>query len=357
MTILASVNIGLARWIDCVGDTILAALERFIAPRQVTLVEEADGTFALTTNKVPRPHDPHARLRIAEGGTLPQGAATKLAGSRVELHLRPGKFVFRPLELPARAAEFLDGVVRAQIDRITPWAARDATFGWSEPTALAGARIRLTVAATAQSLIEPYVQAIAATGAHSIVVYVCPQQDDVGAQSIRVLEQSGRGKFDLGRIRSLLWVVFAGAGIMAAATSAAAVIVGNYFDRQREEILQRTTELQSPIYAGNGATGSVGTALRSLEHRKREHPSAVLVLEALSQILPDGTYVTELRIDGNKLQLSGLSRDAPSLIRLIEQTPHFVRATFFAPTTRSSGDNADQFHIEVTVQPAFASGT
>jgi general secretion pathway protein L len=294
-------------------------------------------------------------LRIADGGTLSQGAVTRLVGSRVELYLQPGKFLFRPLELPSRATEFLDGVVRAQIDRLTPWAARDAAFGWSAPTAFTDDRIRVTVAATAQSRIAPYVQAIADGGAHSIVVYACPQHDDSGAQPIKILEQSGRGKFELRTIRRLLWAIFAGAGIMAATASAAAVVIGNYFDRQREEIVLRAVELRSPIYAGD--SGRVSTALRELERRKREHPSAVLVLDALAQILPDGTYVTELRIDGNKLQLSGLSRDAPSLIRLIEQSPHFVRATFFAPTTRSAGDNADQFHVEVTVQPVFASGT
>ena len=77
----------------------------------------------------------------------------------------------------------------------------------------------------------------------------------------------------------------------------------------------------------------------------------VLAIEELSRILPDHTYVTELRIEGNKLRLVGITRDAPSLIGLIEQSARFSRATFFAPTTRLPSDQGERFHIEVQLQP------
>jgi general secretion pathway protein L len=94
-----------------------------------------------------------------------------------------------------------------------------------------------------------------------------------------------------------------------------------------------------------------------LAKRKQTSPSSVMVLEAISRVLPGTTYVTELRVEGDKMQVVGLTQDAPSLIRLMEQSPQFTRATFFAPTTRAQNDPGERFHIEAHITPYFGSGS
>ena len=79
-------------------------------------------------------------------------------------------------------------------------------------------------------------------------------------------------------------------------------------------------------------------------------------IEILSRILPDDTYLTELRILGGKMQIIGVTRDAPALIRLIEQNAHFSQATFFAPTTRSASEQSEHFHIEAHIEPVYTPG-
>ena len=76
------------------------------------------------------------------------------------------------------------------------------------------------------------------------------------------------------------------------------------------------------------------------------------MLEALSRAIPDDAYLQEWRLKGGTMEISGLAADAAGLIKHIEQSPHFSRATFTAPTTRSA-DERQSFRIEAQVAPLF----
>jgi general secretion pathway protein L len=209
-----SVAEGFSRWIDSIAGTLASLLDRLAPPRVVRLVESGAGTFALEQgDSAPVANAPGNHVRIAEDGKLdlmPESLAAAVTGSRVELLLDPTRFLFRPLELPARACEFLDGIARSQIDRLTPWTAAEAAFGWSAPTPVGTDRIAVEVAATAFALVQPYVRAIADAGAHSIAVFAnTPAAAAPGR--IKVLEHGARAMLAVGRIRSILVTALAGA--------------------------------------------------------------------------------------------------------------------------------------------------
>ncbi len=351
MGVLRNIAGFVLRWLDAVAAFMVATIGRFVSPRVVRLVEDDDGSgFTLRLPK----EVSSAPVRLRLDGTaavpeFPESVAKSIRGNRVEVVLRPSRFIFRPLELPRRAIEFLDGIVRAQIDRLTPWAAGDAVFGWGRPTDIANERISVMVAATARTVVRPILQALSALGAASIVVLTAPADSPAAAASIKVYDQSVRGLLDPRRVSRILLVVLLVAAAAASVALAADFVIGGSLEARQSDLARSINARRIQLRGGQNVIARDATAL--LDRRKHETPATVIVLEALSEILPDDTYVTELHVEGNKLQIVGVTRDAPGLIRLIEHSPHFTRATFFAPTTRAPTDPGDRFHIEAHVEP------
>ena len=355
MKALLATAAGFSHWIDSVAWGLASLLDSFSPPRLIRLVEVETGKFVRRMEPLaPFASSADERVRILENSLIdvPASLAAALPGSRVELVLQSARFLFRPLELPTRAGEFLDGIARAQIDRLTPWSAADAAFGWSSPTQISSDRITVTVAATALASLTPYVQAIAAAGAHSIAAITILQQPGAAPAPIKVLEERPRAVVEIGRIRRVLIIILGAAGIAASAAIAGSAVVGASLEAQQGELSRRIVNARAAASTPDEAEfGSVSAAQRRLEMRKYQAPPSVLVLESLSQILPDHTYVTELRIEANKLRLTGVTGDAPSLIGLLERSARFSRATFFAPTTRSPTEQGERFHIESQINP------
>lgn len=351
MTALRQIGDLFARWMDAVAAFVLAILRRATSPGGVELTEEEDGAFTL------RKGAKSTRVRIADGAIVGADAddlQRMLRGGGVSIVLRPDHFLLRPLELPRRAAEFLEGVVRAQIDRLTPWTAAEAAFGWSKPRDAGPDRIAVTVAATARALVAPYAQAAIALGARAVTISATlPDADETGGP-IKVFEQVIGATLDAARVRRAAVALLAIAVLAAGASLVASTVVTAGLEARQNELARRIAERRAAIRSGRERTDVASTPLRMLERRKYESPSTVIVLEALSQLLPDHTYATELRIEGDKLRLIGITRDAPGLIRLIEQNPMFSRATFFAPTTRAPSDPGERFHIEARIEPMAA---
>jgi general secretion pathway protein L len=266
--------------------------------------------------------------------------------------LQPKRFLLRPLELPARAADFVEGIVRAQIDRLTPWSASEAVFGCSAPTASGTESVTTMIAATTRKVAMTYVQAVSSF--HPASVAVCTDISERDAGRVKVFEQKARGHLDAARLSRGLSILL---GVVAVGALLALVVsswIGDSLGAQESELARQISARRAAIRAGSD--GSDRSPVAALERRKHETPSSVIVLETLSRVLPDHTYVTELHLAGNKLQIVGITRDAPSLIPLIEQSRHFTRATFYAPTTRSPSDPGERFHIEARIEPKNTAG-
>jgi general secretion pathway protein L len=344
-------------WVAAVTAAVHVMMAYIVPQRRIELAEGENGRFTARVISSAR-KDPTVApfaFELTQGRTQPAPSAewrAALRGSRIEIALRPEHVLFRNIDFPRQAADFLEGMVRAQIDRLTPWVASEALFGTTAPVPIANERIALTLAATSRQKIQPLLTFAADCRAASITGRV-EAPDETVAAPIKLFEQTltgaAGGAMDVAR---LLRLALLGAGLAAAASLLISAYLGSEYAAEQQELQQKISQRRAALRINR-----VDGAETLLAKRKQSSPSSVLVLEAISRVLPDTTYVTELHVEGDKMQVVGLTQDAPSLIKLIEQSPQFTRATFFAPTTRGQNEPGERFHIEAHITPYFGSGS
>ncbi|MBV9246457.1 MAG: PilN domain-containing protein, partial [Methylobacteriaceae bacterium] len=333
MTILQRIITPWSAFLDTVAGAVAVLVARHAAKRRVRLVETPGRDLAVYLEGAQN-QSPLGRISLAKtDDPQSRGLDRLLRGSHATIQLDPRRFVFRTLELPRRATDFLAAIVRTQIDRLTPWQPEQAVFGWSEPSGDGdGDKVALSIAATDRSLIAPILQAVQDRGAGIVVARVAPPNGS-GDASIVVAEISAAAFNVAFWRRQLARLSLAAALIVIAAVVHHSMAV-HRLHRKYELLTAAIAEKRALLTQLSKTDDPGNSARRVLVQRKHDMPFVTLAIEALSGILPDDTYLTELQVEGAQLRLVGLTADAPTLVRLIEKSNLFMSATFFAPTTR-----------------------
>ena len=101
--------------------------------------------------------------------------------------------------------------------------------------------------------------------------------------------------------------------------------------------------------------------MKALSHRvlyadetKRERPSAVFVLNTLSQILPDDCWLEAMTMDGDKITIQGHAADALALLPLLTSSGPFQDVKFDSEVVRDPAAGTDNFNLSATALPYAA---
>jgi general secretion pathway protein L len=261
-----------------------------------------------------------------------------------------GNVAVRRLSVPVQARDVVAGIVRNQIDRLSPWQCDGAIYGFdmtvdSENAAMLDVRVLIA----ARGVVDCAREQLAVSGlAADRIVTRLPDADTAKAitlwsrladispeQRIFVRQRIGMG---------IAAVVAASFGLTLWAT-----ISANALGEASAEVAARTDALRHHTQSSRSAA-SLPPNERAW-HDKEASPSAVVVLDALSRGLPDSAYLTELSLQGTSVRIVGLAKDAPSLIAPLEHSGVLSGAQFFSPTTREPDGTHFRFFIEGRAGP------
>lgn len=95
---------------------------------------------------------------------------------------------------------------------------------------------------------------------------------------------------------------------------------------------------------------STASAIASFNQLRRETVSRVAILEELTRLLPDSAWVTDIKISGVTVDISGLAASASALVPILEKSPLFVDATSTSALTFDPLQDKERFGIRVRLR-------
>jgi general secretion pathway protein L len=263
------------------------------------------------------------------------------------LRLPAGNALRKRLSFPLAAAENLREVLGFEMDRQTPFAADRVYYDF----VIAGRdrdaqSLEVDLVAVPRAEVDAALSRVAAWGVTPDVVDIAEGEAQAGP-SINLLPGA-----DAPAGRSVGWVT---ATLLVIALMLAAVVVYLPIDRQQRAVDLLDAEARRARVSAMAAVKlrEEVTRLRRegafLANRRRATPKAVEVLDAVTRLVPDHTWLQQLRIQGREIRLTGLSDAASGLVGAIEGSALFSEARFRSPVTQDARAGKERFTLSATI--------
>jgi general secretion pathway protein L len=265
------------------------------------------------------------------------------------LLLLPGnKVLVKRISLPAAAEENLREVLGFEMDLHTPFKVSDVYYDY---TIIGRDAERQTLSVdlvyAPREAVDSLVEGAASLGLKTDVV-TCRRRDNNNLQPINLLPQDLRRARRLD-VKSLNLALTALLAALLVAAITIPIVQKNRAIDVMDERVQTAAAAAREGAALRQDLEKMADASQFLIDKKASDVMVVEVIDEISRILPDHTWIARLDLVGTEMQIQGQSSASSSLIRLIESSAWFENARFSSPVVQIAGTENDRFHISATV--------
>ena len=256
----------------------------------------------------------------------------------------------KDIELPRAAEENLHEVLAFEMSRHTPFRAEQVWFS-HRVLGHDGARLRVRLQVVPRARLQPLLEPFAGWR-------LAPESEPAAGG-----DDGGDAPVVLA-FRPADWRRRSWAGVNA--VLACAVLVLAALVAWQPIAAQRDAKARLEARAGEArAAAAEAAALRDrldamrasralIAGARGRHPPMTVLLESISQALPDGTYLFRFEVRDDQVNLHGSSTAASSLIAILESTGALRGVRFASPVTRDGATGRERFHIVADLAPPAA---
>jgi general secretion pathway protein L len=93
--------------------------------------------------------------------------------------------------------------------------------------------------------------------------------------------------------------------------------------------------------------------LMALQKLHDDYSSKTLILNELTTLLPDTAWVSDLKIEGPNLELTGLAQSAANVVRILERSSTFSDVSLASAVTFDQRNNQERFSLRLRLRGAL----
>ena len=336
-------------WLAELAGLVPRGLRRPLTGRGETVVLEPAGDVEAESGSLflRRGEEVEALGSFGEGlAALP--AKARRGHRTVTLALPPTRAVTQRVRLPLAAEDTLRDVIGFEMDRLTPFSREEVYYDQrvlgrdAEQQQL---EVELTL--SPKATVDTFLEQAGRLG-------LTPERVDVATpepgkpMGLDLLQREvRRGPGGFARAITLLLL------LTAAGLGAATVLIP----------LERKARLAERLRAEVTAARKDAAAARQLEGElsaqqaqvlyvhelKLATPTKSAILDNVTKVLPDDTWLYQLRVNDDRLEISGYAPNSSSLIQLFEDAAGFAEPKFRAPVTQDPKLGVDRFSLELKI--------
>jgi Tfp pilus assembly protein PilN len=121
-----------------------------------------------------------------------------------------------------------------------------------------------------------------------------------------------------------------------------------------DRALRRLEAPSQQLRRQNQETSSLETRAAVLANLRAGNSQKLRLLEQLTRLLPDGTWLQQLQINEDTVEIYGSSDRAADLVPPLENSPYFTQVEFTSPITRDDKNKKEVFRIRMRLKQAAA---
>lgn len=286
------------------------------------------------------------RCGLAAESDLPVALRRALRRAKVRdtrLVLPEGRVLRRRISLPLAAAENLREVVSFEMDRHTPFAARDVAFDFR----VAGRdgeldRLHLELFLLPHRTLDPILARLSGLGLN---VTACGLAEEPAINLLGAAPKTGGGPW----MRRLTWAT---AGLCCLALAAAVLLPLEARKAELAQLEDRLAAARKAAFAADDLKSQVARRLDKslfLVEKKRQTLAVIALLDEVTHRLPDDAWLIQFALRGNRLNLAGYADKPTELIGLLEDSEEIGAVAFISPVVVDPRVQRERFNLQAQV--------